>query len=117
MIFAHRSVELVCAFMGTLVRLTTCTLQCYIQLTDMFRLLELPSQCLTLFTRHRGSRVRAILSFLVQGLLLTRVVYLEVSQPKALISIGKAIDENGYVFVVLEALRDGTWNPSYPLLY
>jgi hypothetical protein len=25
MIFAHRSVELVCAFMGTLVRLTTST--------------------------------------------------------------------------------------------
>jgi hypothetical protein len=39
MIFAHRSVELVCAFMGTLVRLTIFASNVS-QLTGMFRLLE-----------------------------------------------------------------------------
>ncbi|KFA69191.1 hypothetical protein S40285_00009 [Stachybotrys chlorohalonatus IBT 40285] len=59
MIFAHRSVELVCAFMGTLASGATVTV-----LDPLY-----PPQ--------------------------RQQIYLEVSQPKALISIGKAIDENG----------------------
>ncbi|KAI0125638.1 alpha-aminoadipate reductase [Xylariales sp. AK1849] len=59
MIFAHRSVELVCAFMGTLASGATVTV-----LDPLY-----PPQ--------------------------RQQIYLEVSQPKALISIGKATDENG----------------------
>ncbi|KAI6784603.1 L-2-aminoadipate reductase large subunit [Emericellopsis cladophorae] len=59
MIFAHRSVELVCAFMGTLAAGATVTV-----LDPLY-----PPQ--------------------------RQQIYLEVSQPKALISIGKTTDENG----------------------
>ncbi|KAI0810089.1 alpha-aminoadipate reductase [Xylaria sp. FL0064] len=59
MIFAHRSVELVCAFMGTLASGATVTV-----LDPLY-----PPQ--------------------------RQQIYLEVSQPKALISIGKATDEHG----------------------
>ncbi|KAJ3464517.1 hypothetical protein MRS44_009303 [Fusarium solani] len=59
MIFAHRSVELVCAFMGTLASGATVTV-----LDPLY-----PPQ--------------------------RQQIYLEVSQPKALISIGKTTDENG----------------------
>ncbi|KAI0485188.1 alpha-aminoadipate reductase [Xylariaceae sp. FL0804] len=59
MIFAYRSVELVCAFMGTLAAGATVTV-----LDPLY-----PPQ--------------------------RQQIYLEVSQPKALISIGKATDENG----------------------
>ncbi|RSL78108.1 hypothetical protein CEP51_008493 [Fusarium floridanum] len=63
MIFAHRSVELVCAFMGTLAPEATVTV-----LDPLY-----PPQ--------------------------RQQIYLEVSQPKALISIVKTTDENGYVLV------------------
>ncbi|KAF4976050.1 hypothetical protein FZEAL_7228 [Fusarium zealandicum] len=78
MIFAHRSVELICAFIGTLVRLETST-----------------SNCLTLYTHRKDNKARTILTCLAQADSLTGVDYIEVSQPKAMIFIGKATDENG----------------------
>ncbi|KAI3538413.1 L-aminoadipate-semialdehyde dehydrogenase [Colletotrichum filicis] len=70
MIFAHRSVELVCAFMGTLAAGATVTV-----LDPLY-----PPQ--------------------------RQQIYLEVSQPKALISIGKAVDENGPLAPVVQKYID-----------
>ncbi|KAJ6442339.1 L-2-aminoadipate reductase large subunit [Purpureocillium lavendulum] len=70
MIFAHRSVELVCAFMGTLASGATVTV-----LDPLY-----PPQ--------------------------RQQIYLEVSQPKALISIGKAVDENGPLAPLVQKFID-----------
>ncbi|KAF6822859.1 L-2-aminoadipate reductase large subunit [Colletotrichum plurivorum] len=70
MIFAHRSVELVCAFMGTLASGATVTV-----LDPLY-----PPQ--------------------------RQQLYLEVSRPKALISIGKAIDESGHLAPMVQKYID-----------
>ncbi|KAI8670138.1 Alpha-aminoadipate reductase [Fusarium sp. Ph1] len=70
MIFAHRSVELVCAFMGTLASGATVTV-----LDPLY-----PPQ--------------------------RQQIYLEVSQPKALISIGKTTDENGPLALLVQKYID-----------
>ncbi|KAI8666078.1 Alpha-aminoadipate reductase [Fusarium keratoplasticum] len=70
MIFAHRSVELVCAFMGTLASGATVTV-----LDPLY-----PPQ--------------------------RQQIYLEVSQPKALISIGKTTDENGPLAPLVQKFID-----------
>ncbi|ODA78900.1 hypothetical protein RJ55_04490 [Drechmeria coniospora] len=70
MIFAYRSVELVCAFMGTLASGATVTV-----LDPLY-----PPQ--------------------------RQQLYLEVSQPKAIISIGKAVDENGPLAPMVQKYMD-----------